>query len=254
MSQKEKILETFKSKNVGRGAWNVMHTSISSFIKERKEPTLKIFDIKFKIMILHIFFLIYCKHMFCEICHKHAFEFMSLNIISDQLTKENSEMIYFEWLVKFHNKANENAGKTQNVTVKDVFDYYVNGIENNHLKNNDFEFKYIESGIWHFFFTCTSNIRKYGQISALYFLIVNFMKNLEDSYKYLFMKFISEHNFTKALDCHDISEEELCVVFFEWLYSLYKYMNTELGITIFPLNELKEVYYTSQSCNDDCGK
>jgi len=253
-SNKEQILETFKAKFVGRGVWNVLHTLTANVNNNDS-----IYTKKYLIILINEFFLIYCENIYCQSCRQHASEFISkypiYNIFeNNEIEDDKYPILYLEWLVKFHNHANNHAGHLEVIDIDVVIDYYIIGNNNEFIKNSDFEFINIENGMWHFFFLCSSKILKFNQISSFHYLILQFMKTLPYPQKYYFNEFIVKHKFTDALTHNDINESDLCIVFFEWIYELYSYINKKSNLNVFPFKLIKETYYTIDFCDNSCDK
>lgn len=237
MDNKE-LLETFKAKYVGRGVWFTVTEMITCVIL--KKFTL-LFDKQFQIKTIHLFFMLYCQNIYCLICRYHA-----ANFIKSNPKDLSSPLAYFWWICKFHRAANINAGKTS-PDDKIINDIYLKG-------NGSSELNYhtCQIGIWHFFFIVATKCVNRGQIIAFYYLIIEFMANSFEEQKQLFIEFASEHKFSEALSTDDMTEIDLCISFFEWIYAMYAFINERSNEKVYSLELIKYTYYNLEYCTDKC--
>lgn len=234
----EGILETFKAKYVGRGVWYTIAMMVTCIYLNKFTIS---FNKYFQIKTVHLFFMIYCQHIFCLICRHHAADFMIEN------PKDlSSPLSYFKWIYKFHKAANINAGKTSPSYLY---------VENIYLKEKgDPELNYhdCQIGIWHFLFIVATKCTNRGQIIAFYYLIIEFMSNIFPEQQLMFNEFTKNHMFSEALSIEDLNDIDLCISFFEWIYALYYYINTKSNENTYDITTIKNTYYKLEYCTDKC--
>lgn len=249
-TEREELLETFKSRYVGRGVWKIQHKLSSKLIK--KDYNLSV-DREFLLETYHTLFVTYCRVMYCLICRHHAADVMIKNPGSIIVTSPDPAKYhqYFEWLYNFHVKANQNAEKGS-PDFQNVYGYYVEG--KNTLNPSDLEYDRVQNGYWHYFFLLTTKSSRRGHATAIYYLILEIFDDAEEPVHEVFREFIMKHRFTTALKDSDISETELCSVLFDWIYALYKEMNEFTGNRVFSRDTVRETYYTLEYCMEDCDK
>lgn len=248
-TEKQELLDTFKAKSVGRGIWHVMHKLVAMLILGQ---LFNGFDVEFQVLTIHLCFMMYCEYIYCLICRHHAAEFIGSNPILPFLNtkKDISAQIYFEWLYNFHKAANHNANKNS-PAMRDVINFYLgSGITT--INEDELKYKDIQVGIWHFFFMLVTKCHQSGQISAVYYLLSQFMSSLPGREGSLFRDFAEKHKFTDALLKEGISNQELCMSFFDWIYALHSDMNTKLGFKVYSLDLMKDAYYNLEFCDNNC--
>lgn len=120
------------------------------------------------------------------------------------------------------------------------------------INENVFTYDRIQVGVWHFFFMLATKCHQAGQVSAVYYLLLQFMSSLSGRPGALFREFTEKHKFTDALLKNDINIQELCISFFDWIYALHSYMNTKMGIKVYDQELMKDTYYNLEFCDRDC--
>jgi hypothetical protein len=236
----DELLETFKAKYSGRGVWYTIFTLVSCLILNKFRIS---FPKHFQLKTIHLFFMIYCQNIYCLICRHHAADFMLEN------PKDLSSAInYFKWLYKFHKAANINSGKTS-PSYSYVERIYLGEEGDTMLNYHD-----CQVGIWHFFFIVSTKCTNRGQIVAFYYIILEFMCNTFPEQSDMFKEFSEENKFTDALSMDNIDDVDLCMIFFEWLYALYSFINTRSNEKVYDIETIKNTYYNLEYCTESCDK
>lgn len=109
--------EDFTSDKIGRGLWHSWH--LAGFRSKTRSDILLVFE----------FILFYVVNMHCEICSKHANQFIKNNdilkyLLDDSLTDTEIINIFNQWLYTFHKAANNHAGKNS-PSYEDVVSFYM---------------------------------------------------------------------------------------------------------------------------------
>lgn len=244
--QKEEILKSFEAKFVGRGVWNMFMTLVFDIDNFSHHNTLS------KIKIIHFAFLLYCKNIYCGICREHASEFIKNNTIIENISNMcDKRMVfeYFKWFYLFRNSANKNNGITP-PSYSDVIDYF-NGDFIQQIPVSDFVYEKIENGVWHCLFILVTKCHELNHVHAIYYIICCYMKRLPYKQLNLYKTFVENHDFKVAFE--DKCVENICIAFFDWLYALYRFINSRSDINVYDKDIIRDAYYNIGTCDKSCG-
>ena len=256
----KEMLESFKAKSVGRGVWYVQHKLCSRVIKDEMKDHPSIFLIQ----TMYTLFLMYCYAIFCLYCREHAAEFIKQNPFLDEIDNEDDLPIrYFNWLWRFHSRANQNARMAGSATLEsppeiEVYNYFVNGKSDKSdksdklIKDENYRYELIQVGFWHYFYLVSISCHNWGHIAGLFYMLNQFMVELPEKQREIFRDFSEKHKFADALYDHEIEIHDLCIALFEWIYALQTQINASIGIKIYSLKLTKEVYFNLEYCDSSC--
>lgn len=246
------IRDLCKAKYVGCGIWYIQHILSASIVKNLDN----IVDIKTRILIVYICFIIYCKFIYCGICRHHASVQIQKTPITDKIFQvdDSSPMVLFEWFYNFHKSANINAGKLS-PKKEEVVNYFILNLKDKmEISDDNYSYEKIQCGIWHYFFLLSTKCHGHEQISCIYYLILEFMPYLPKKQKDIFCNFCSNHRFSDALNEISLPVEQLCISFFDWIFAMYEEINSKSNIKVYNIESLKNVYFYLDICNKECDK
>lgn len=242
--QKEELMEKFKAKYM-RGVWYLFMFCVANADKNR-------ISILRTISIIHFCFMHYCREIYCMKCRLHASEFIDRNRIIDTIynCKTDDEMMYyyFDWFYRFKDSVNIRRG-IKSAPAEEVLKQLL-GLSSE-INSHDYDYEKIENGIWHIFFMLVTKCCDQEHVETVYTFIKIGFNCFPEKQRNLFLDFCKLHNFEEAIDSDELIEYK-CICFFDWIYSLYKYINTNSDIRIFSKIVVKESYYNISFCTEDC--
>ncbi len=246
--QRDEMKENWKASKVGRGIWNMFMTVIYNIVK------INLFNLTVlqKFAAINYCFTTYCKDAYCLKCREHAIKFLNKRDIVSVIHKQKKDReirdVYFSWIYNFRVSANKNAGH-ESPSEEEAIDYFA-GHESN-INPSDFDYELIENGVFHCLFILTTECHRKEHVNAVYVLISMYMPYLPKIQRKLYNTYISNNDFSQALK-DDISTDDLCISLFDWIYSMYKFINTSSGVKIYSKRVIRDAYYNISYCSKGC--